>query len=730
LIDIESYDRTHALSPDELHHMQILVTRFREGGKGWHKAARPALQRLLRPLETVLDHLGAVNTIKRKNTIRTTVICLLIRAMVRYEQSFWAFSTDVWFELLGTDYYAYIRVHGVTANARQQLIAVAYLFCGFQELGCLGRLAFPALARKVFGTEAFDAVIDGMTADLTTWGYSRNGNIMGLRCALAEAMLASRSLQLSDLQASTLERLYGDADAKITRRGLTILSYVLVRRGLLQKPLGRDGQIERKESIQHRRVLNGVPVIWREWCERWFKTTTLQPSSRMSVIYRLFNAGRWLAQTGCGLEPADWNREMAASYVAAVDRATIGQWTTGAATPAIRIGQPYKAASKASSLTAMRQFFRDCQEWGWIPVRFNPFQAFATPRSVRCLIGPDPRIIQDAVWAKLVWAGLNLSDQDLSRPGDPDTLGDGHFYPATLVRALATMWLFSGLRRSEILRLRVGCIRWESASNSSGEPPVCFIHVPVNKTGTAFSKPVDGVVGRSVELWEQMRPPQPSSLDPKTGEQVHRLFSHRGRGISNHYINDVVIPLLCKKAAVPLDDARGRITSHRARATIASQLYNAKEPLSLFELQEWLGHSSPESTRHYTKITPTKLAKSYQDAGYFARNLRAVEVLIDQDVVRRGSPPDEPWKLYDLGHGYCSYDFFDQCPHRMACARCDFYVPKESSKAQSIEAKANLLRLRQEIPLNDDELRAVEDGIAGHEKLVAKLVYCPTPASR
>ena len=259
---------------------------------------------------------------------------------------------------------------------------------------------------------------------------------------------------------------------------------------------------------------------------------------------------------------------------------------------------------------------------------------------------------------------------------------------------------------------------------------MCFLHVPVNKTGTAFSKPVDGVVGRSIELWESKRPPQPPSLDLKTGEQVNRLFSHRGRGVSVTYINKVIIPLLCQKAAVPQDDARGRISSHRARATIASQLYNAKEPLSLFELQEWLGHRSPESTRHYTKITPTKLAKSYQEAGYFARNVRAVEVLIDQDAVRRGSPPEEPWKLYDLGHGYCSYDFFDQCPHRMACARCDFYVPKESSKAQSIEAKANLLRLRQEIPLNDDELRAVEDGIAGHEKLVSKLVSCPTPAFR
>lgn len=79
MIDVRAYDRTHALSAEELHHMQVLVTRFQEGGKGWHKTTRPSLRRLLHPLEDVLDHLGAVNTVKRKYTIRTTVICLLTR---------------------------------------------------------------------------------------------------------------------------------------------------------------------------------------------------------------------------------------------------------------------------------------------------------------------------------------------------------------------------------------------------------------------------------------------------------------------------------------------------------------------------------------------------------------------------------------------------------------------------------------------------------------------------
>ena len=149
--------------------------------------------------------------------------------------------------------------------------------------------------------------------------------------------------------------------------------------------------------------------------------------------------------------------------------------------------------------------------------------------------------------------------------------------------------------------------------------------------------------------------------------------------------------------------------------------------MTLFELQGWLGHRSPESTRHYTKISPTKLAKSYGNAGYFARNLRAVEVLIDQDAVRNGRLAGEPWKHYDLGHGYCTYDFFDQCPHRMTCARCSFYVPKESSRALLLEGKANLLRMRQDIPLNDAELKAVDEGIAAHQELAARLVDVPTP---
>jgi len=151
--------------------------------------------------------------------------------------------------------------------------------------------------------------------------------------------------------------------------------------------------------------------------------------------------------------------------------------------------------------------------------------------------------------------------------------------------------------------------------------------------------------------------------------------------------------------------------------------------MTLFELQAWLGHRSPQSTQFYAKISPATLTRAYDDAGYFARNVRTIEVLVDRDAVASGTAAaGEPWQHYDLGHGYCTYTFFEQCQHRMACARCDFCTPKDSSKAQLLEARANLQKMCVMIPLTDDEQAAVDDGDAALSRLLDRLADTPTPA--
>jgi hypothetical protein len=64
----------------------------------------------------------------------------------------------------------------------------------------------------------------------------------------------------------------------------------------------------------------------------------------------------------------------------------------------------------------------------------------------------------------------------------------------------------------------------------------------------------------------------------------------------------------------------------------------------------------------------------------------------------------------------------------MACARCDFYTPKDSSEAQFLEAKGNLQKMLTMIPLTEEEQAAVDDGKAAIDRLLERLADTPTPA--
>jgi hypothetical protein len=162
---------------------------------------------------------------------------------------------------------------------------------------------------------------------------------------------------------------------------------------------------------------------------------------------------------------------------------------------------------------------------------------------------------------------------------------------------------------------------------------------------------------------------------------------------------------------------------------IASMLYNAKNPLDIFQLQKYLGHKRLSSTQSYVAVDPTKLANQVAKAGYLEQNLATIEVLLDQDAVRSGAAArGEPWKYYDLGHGYCLNDFWAECKHRMACARCPFYRPKESLADQLLEGQANLLRLLEFVQLTEEEKLLVTEGIDLHQALIEQLADVPTPA--
>ncbi|MGW0570315.1 tyrosine-type recombinase/integrase [Streptomyces tauricus] len=685
------------------------------------------IKRLLRPLDAVTAGLDSPPTTHRRRAMDDAVALLLLRS-AQVGRSYWGWTVEEWTQVIGQDQKAFRHSAPAWADdaVRPYLSAHAYLLGGFNEFHRLGSFSRLTLAWRVFGRDRVNGEIGRIRAVLAEWGYQlgRDDDKL-LPMVTCQVFLLNRSPHVDDLTTALFERVRREKlipDLRLNT--LHALQKAVTALGFCDPPTPGTGRRTAKAA--------GGPEAWAQWADRWHATSTLTPRVRGNIRSNLLKVGRWLDAENPDLaDPTAWTRQSCATWIAALDRMKVGDFVERTAGLKGRVGKPLEASTKATQLAALRTFFRDCQEWEWLPRRFDPQRALATPRSIAALLGPDPRVIADEIWAKLLWAGLNLETADL-----PQNRA-GLFYPLELVRAVTLTWLFSGQRSDEIVRLRLGCIRWQHggtviAGDSQqvlARDAVCLLDVPTHKTGTAFAKPVDPILGQAIDAWQAVRPSQPRFVDRRTAEQVDLLFAFRARRISPAYINNTVIPMLCRKAGVPAADVRGNITSHRARSTIASQLYNAKEPMTLFELQAWLGHRSPQSTQYYAKITPNTLTKAYTDAQYFSRNVRTIEVLVDRDAVTSGAAAaGEPWQHYDLGHGFCSYTFFEQCQHRMACARCDFYAPKDSGKAQLIEAKDNLQRMAAAIPLTDDERAAVDDGQEALDRLLERLADTPTPA--
>ena len=630
-LDVEIYDRAPALSSQEKEaltafllprrHLAQMVSTVSQQGK---------LVRLMQPLSDVFAAIEGDEQAKIESTH------LLLRMCARAGQPFWAWEHPTWLRVLGMSLEDFFTIHkpGNQTGIRQYVIAAAYLLGCFRDLPALGGIEMVKLAYKVFGRERLEANLAPVVWVNEQWGYSQGGRVAALRSLVAEVLLLNGNPNIREITLPFLQHLYEAMEAVVPGQAMVYrLSRILVSLEILERPLAlRGGLPAEKYKMERER---GIAPEWVEWVERWFTTTTRPLPHRRDMRLDLLRMGRWLAQHHPEvLTPANFTRELAAEVEALVNEMTIGDFSCeNLNVPLKHPGQPWSAGRKHGFLGVLRRCFSEMIDWGWMERRFNPQRVFATPRHLKQQFRVAPRPISDDLWAKLLWAGLNLRAEDCPvqgnhrRPhGEENTEQQGNmqdagsFYPLEMLRALAVVWLFAGLRSDELSRLRVGCARQQTVV--TGEPPeeskpLCLLDIPVHKTGRAFTKPVDPLVGEAIAAWEAVRPAQPDLVDPKTGEQVQFLFCYRAKRLSKTYLNKTLIPVLCQRAGIPRADARGSISSHRARSTIASQLFNAREPMTLFELQAWLGHQSPATTQHYVLTSPTKLAQAYKGCRLF-----------------------------------------------------------------------------------------------------------------
>lgn len=721
-IDLGHYDRSPALTASEKTALDALVQR-RIGRRAsrWPVRAKKALARLLQPLLDVLDLTDARDG-HQAAQLRSNVVRVLADEMQRRGTTYWAWSHAAWRETVGPTAAAYRRGACYDGPSRSRIMLLAYLFADLRDwTSCGASLQQHKLACHIFGDQAVEAAIDRVYAVIHPWGYGPDAR-RRLSTTLSALLLWNRSPHLEDLTVELLSHMRDTVGTHFQSNSLGLLARALAHLGLTPGYLSYG---TRPTPLRERVGVDGVAPEWVAWVFRWHDTSRISTVTKQNYVYKLLRVGRWLAQRHPNVtSPEQWTYELAAAYVAAVNEMTVGEFTTAEdyVRFAPHLGKPLRPNSKVHQLTVLRAFFRDLQEEPHnLPRRFSPDRALRAPASLRRLLGPDPRVIDFTIWARLIRAAETLTAAAIV----PDPTGLR--YPIELLRAVAVVWCYSGLRANEITRLRIGCIRWQkevglttALPKGAADDGVCFLSVPVHKTGTAFTKPVHGIVGTRIAAWEAVRPAQPRTLDPKTNELVDFLFCWHGKRLSVAHINRFLIPTLCKVANVPTVDERGAITSHRARATIATMLFNAPEGMSLPQLMEWLGHRSMDTTRHYAKVLPTKMAKAYSEANYFQR-AHMIPVLVDT----RADAYGEVDLYYDLGDGLCSNPEWARCPFRLGCLKCPLYVPEDA--AQQIRARDGIKHFMEMVPLTEDEEAVANGDVQKLTELIERNKHLPIP---
>ena len=454
--------------------------------------------------------------------LRTNQKCYTIRALMlemhRRGRSYWSWNDTEWVETIGPTMKAFIQQHASkVVTARQHLFGVAYVLTGFTAFDRfpIHGIELTTLAQGVFGREPMASSLERILGVLTKWGYKPS--IQGkIHTALAYTLLKNRSPHLEDITFELLAALNQKAQTKYSLRQLYPLSRALADLKIIQTPLPLRRQ---SRPLLERIDTEGVAQEWLDWCFAWYRQATQSRVFKKQSLYGLVQIGRWLAETHPQVtSPEQWDYALAADFIAAVDQLKVGDWRSPNADLSkfnSPIGKPLMPRTKASLLSTARVFFMDLQHIPLrvgtagarvIPPRFSPQRALRTPRSIGRLIGPDPRVIDDTFWLKLVHAADTLEPSDLRH-------AQVGMYPFELVRAVVVAWCLAGLRTDEIRRLRTGCIRWRledeidpAESAVLPEDTLCFLSVPVNKTGTSFTKPVHWMVGR--------RSPSGSALDP------------------------------------------------------------------------------------------------------------------------------------------------------------------------------------------------------------------------
>jgi integrase len=745
----ENYDRR----PPTVEEWQALQHLSQRHGRGIHDprsreshAARRSFARFDVPIADVfrLRHQG--NSEEMIREVQRVMHC----EMLRRGKSFWDWSEQEWLDTLCPTWAIFSTAHGVRYGIiRTSILDDAYLLGGVTDLRSVGiGLQISAAAKTYFGAERLSQQSERVMNALASKGYAKaEHNIRLLQQCLSMLFVLNRSPYLEALPEHLLMEVA--TEGRRMRHMCQRIAIGLHQLQILQPPQ------KKARPISHAFEHSGMALEWYQWSVAWYEQVVdLTPHQRRQYLGRLLAIGRWLSQQAPEVRtPAQWTEELALRFRADVCSWTAGQYASAEGLrriPQGKVGRPLRPQGIACYLDALRRFFTDLTrrphlvagaQAPKITLDFAPKEVLTTPQHLRrALDATAPRDIDLRVWAKLTIAAATLAESDLPQ-GVP--------YPLSFYRALGLVWVTSARRPNEIARLRLDCLRedWEptmydedghpvervvqasgnrvGAKDTEAEkvPTICYLHIPAGKNRGAFWIWLPDYVAEALKIWKQERPPsQGKLLDQKDREEVEYLFCCRDMRVGWRFINSSLIPVLCARAGVDIEDAKGRITGHRGRSTRLTLL--RRNGVGLDDLAEYAGHANTRTIRRYANQDPLQLHQIIKDADDLSRIMEGV---VDLQAAAQGLPALRWFIGYDADGEpmYCGNQVYVTCPHRLDCKRCGMFIGGE--KARLLREGEQALPVSSKVPMTPLETCIVEGDQEGAQACRAALQQIPAP---
>ena len=236
----------------------------------------------------------------------------------------------------------------------------------------------------------------------------------------------------------------------------------------------------------------------------------------------------------------------------------------------------------AHAIITLRTFLDDITEWGWAQAPSRRL-VFATdiPRQPDLL----PRALPTDVDTALMAAIANLKDP-FGRTG------------LTVMRR-------AGLRVGELLDLELDCIVDYGPAGS-------WLRVPLGKLNNERAVPLDKPTLEVLDDWIAHRQQQRALPHPRDARPTDFVFVEHGRRLTPGRLRCQLRQAVTNAG---LTDPHGQplhVVSHQLRHTYATTLANAG--MSLPALMALLGHTSPEMSIRYARLSSPTLRGAYGQA--------------------------------------------------------------------------------------------------------------------